>query len=163
MQLGPDRSPGQFPLGWHCVTDKKTKWAKTFFFHCKRNIWSLRTIAKMFKYLYYSTIVLKKSVDTHMISVSLQWELGGKSSTLSMSFPMRRLSVSMQRQRWSTPRPLRLIPKRKKRKKNINIRYVFYNLVIVIHCLFHILKLLQFAHLNVLLANVIIYVIYMQI
>jgi len=35
-------------------------------------------------------------VRTHMISVSLQCGLGGKSSTLSMCLPMRRLSVSMQ-------------------------------------------------------------------
>lgn len=49
-------------------------------------------------------------IKVAMISKSLQCGLGGKSSTLSMCFPMRRLSVSMQRQRGSTARPLKLIP-----------------------------------------------------
>lgn len=82
---------------------------------------------KISKKNYILASLCTKSLTTHMISVSLQWELGGKSSILSMSLPMRRLSVSMQRQRGSTPRPLRLIPKGK--NTTLTIRYVLLNLL----------------------------------
>lgn len=46
---------------------------------------------------------------SYMISVSSQWELAGTSSTFAMYRPMGLLSVWMQRQCNSTPKPLRLL------------------------------------------------------
>lgn len=63
--------------------------------------------------------------SSYMISIRSQWELGRISSTLPMWRPIRRLSVSMQRQCCSTPRLLRLIPVRRRRNMVTKMHFSF--------------------------------------